>query len=381
MLNGRHSPTLVALWATLFPVCLVLPDALQAASMSELVAKAKQEGALNAHVTTGITGRAQAKLAAAFKKHFGLDLDVTMATLAGRPLYGKAFAETKVGGVPTYDAIEGSGKNNVQLVAMGGVQKIDGWESLLAEINSDVHAGKAHPDQISPDPLSGYAFEYQFRLKALVYNPNLIAAKDLPKTHADLGESKYKDKWTQPPYAAHWDIGPLAFPDMPLEKWIDIVRKAGQTTAAVIPERAAMPRLAIGEFAFGLTNTYDFLRAKAKDASIPLKLVYFQDYNPVTGSFYVVRKGARHPAAATLFALWMTSPEAKAIWQPEIFATQYPWGDTELDREVRARIKETKAKIISFFDNQKSIDFLDWIGTPEGRKYRKAVSDAIAGRS
>ena len=45
MLNRRHHPTFVTLWAALFPVCLVLPGALQAASMSEVVAKAKQEGA------------------------------------------------------------------------------------------------------------------------------------------------------------------------------------------------------------------------------------------------------------------------------------------------------------------------------------------------
>ena len=66
--------------------------------------------------------------------------------------YPKAAMKTKTGAVPTYDTMEGSGKNNVQFVALGGVQKIAGWQSLLKELNSDVRSGRVQADQISPEP-------------------------------------------------------------------------------------------------------------------------------------------------------------------------------------------------------------------------------------
>ena len=383
MLETRHNDPLVRMLtlAALTIICLAIPQLLFAASLDQLIAKAKQEQVLNAHVVSGIIGTTQAKLIAAFKKHFGLDdTKITITSLPGRQLYGKAFAETKIGGKPTYDVMEGSGKNNVQLVAVGGVQKIAGWESLLKEINSNVASGKVQPKQISPDPFSGFAFQYMFRVKGLAYNPRKISKEDLPKTHAELADPKYKDRWIQPPYAAHWDIGPLAFPDISNAEWIELVRKAGKNAGLVTPERAGIQRLAIGEYAFGLMNTYDVHRVKAKDSTAPLEITYFKDYNPVTGSYYIVRKGAQHPAAATLFALWMGTPEAKAIWQPDLFATQFPWGGTDLDRKVSDDLKKSGARTVSFFDSKKGVEFLAWIGTPEGRKFRKKVSQAIRGK-
>ncbi len=372
-----------AMWiavGVLFTVLALVPRVTPAASLSELVAKAKQEGALNATATSSMKPVTASKLAAAFKKRFGLNIKVTITPLSDTRNYPKYAAETKAGVAATYDAVDGSGKNNVQLVALGGVEKIDGWKALLAEINPLVGSGKVRPLQISPDPFSGFAFQYLSRLKSIIYNPNLISKKDLPKTHADLVDPKYKGRWTQPPFAAHWDVGPLVFPDISQEEWIEIVTKAGKNAGAVQQESAGIQRVLIGEFAFAPANSYYFLRIKAKDSQAPIEITYFKDYNPVTGSYYVVRKGAPHPAAGTLFALWMGTPGAKAVWQPDLFSTQFEWGDGELERKIRQYLKESDAKTISFFDSERGVEFLRWIGTPEGRKYRKAVSKAIRGK-
>ncbi len=99
------------------------------------------------------------------------------------------------------------------------------------------------------------------------------------------------------------------------------MRKAGRNSGAVQPAVKGVQRVLLGEYAFGLANTYEALRAKAIDPKAPIDIAYFKDYNQTNSAFYVVRKGARHPSAGSLFALWMGTPEAEAIWQPDTFAT------------------------------------------------------------
>lgn len=357
------------------------PRVSAAATLSELIAAAKKEGSLNAAVISSMHGKTTAKIIPAFKKRFGLDIEVTLTGVRSTSHYGRAAAATRAGSPPTYDAIEGSELSNVQLIGVGGTQKIDGWESLLKEIHPLVGSGKVRPQQISPEPFAGHGFKYLSRVKGIIYNPKLISKGELPKTHADLANPKYKGRWTQPPWTSHWEVGTLVFKDMDKEKWLQIVKKAGKNAAAVQSASKGVQRVLLGEYAFGLANTYEALRAKAKDAKAPIDVAYFKDYNQTNSSFYVVRKGAPHPAAATLFALWMGTPEAKAIWQPQTFATQFLWGESELDRKVRRLIKESGARIVDYLASKKNRDFLKWYGTKEGRAYSKALGRAIRGRS
>ncbi len=356
------------------------PRVTPAATLRELISKARQEGALNASATTSMNPTTAAKLAAAFKKRFGLDIEVTVTILSDTRHYPKAAVATKAGVVPTYDVISGSDKNNIQLVALGGVQKINGWEALLYEINPLVRSGKVRPNQLSPVPLTGYAFQFMNRLKGIVYNTKLISKGELPKTHAELADPKYEGKWTQPPWSSHWDIGTLVFPNLSQEEWLATVRKAGKNAGAVQPDVAGVKRVALGEFAFGIINTFQFLKIKSKDPQAPIEMTYFKDYNQVNAAYYIVRKDARHPAAATLFALWMETPEAKAIWQPATFETQFLWGEGELERKIKQYLRESGGKVVNVLDSQRGLEFLKWIGTPEGRKYRKAVGRAIRGK-
>ncbi len=354
------------------------PRVTPAAALTELVAKAKQEGALTVTVSSSLTGRPTQQLVAAFKKRFGLDIEVTLTPVSDRKSYSKALAAAKIGSVPTYDAIEGPDTNNTGLVGAGGIQKIDNWETLLAEINPQVRSGKVRLEQLSPGPLKGYGFAYISRIKALLYNPKLISREKLPKTHAELADPKYKGRWTQPPWTSHWNIGPMVFPELGKDKWVDIVRKAGKNAGAVQPESAGVQRMLLGEYAFGLGATHYVFRYRAKDPQAPLAVTYFEDYNPVQTSFYVVRKGARHPAAATLFAMWMGTPEAESIWQPAVFYTQL-WGTSDIDRKVRQLRDQSGAKYVDYLSTKKGLDFLKWFRTEEGRKYKQALSRAIRG--
>lgn len=354
------------------------PRVASAAAIDELVAQAKREGALNAMVITSLTGKAIQQLAVAYKKRFGLNIDVTLTPLGSAEEWPKAVAETKAGIVPTYDALEGADTQSMALQGVGGVQQINNWERLLSDINPLVNSGKVKAEQLSPGPLRGFAFAFLSRTKALLYNPRLISREKLPKTYAELGEPRYKGMFTLPPWTDAWEPGPVAFPHITKEQWIEIVRKAGRNAGGVMAESAGVQRMLLGEFAFLSGNTQYYFLYKAKDPQAPIDITYFEGLNTATRAVYAVRKNAKHTAAATLFALWMGTPEAESIWQPVDFNTQL-WGESDLDKKEKEFIQKSGAKIVDFLESDKGLAFLNWMGTEEGRKYKEALGRAIRG--
>jgi len=350
------------------------------ASLSELISKAKQEGALNATASTGLGGRAILELTDAFRKRFGLDIRVTLTPKSDATAYAEAIAETRIGAVPSFDVLQGSGPNNVSLLGVKGIHKVDKWESLLAEINPLVREGKVRPEQVSPAVLRGYAFEFLSKVLGIVYNPRLISAADLPRTHAELGDPKYKGKWIQPPWTTHWDIGPFVFPETSKQEWLEIVRKAGKNVGAVLPWSRGLERVLLGEFSFSLSTTSYFFQGKARDPEAPIEIAFLEDYSQLTAIYHAVMKGARHPAAATLFALWMGTPEAEAIWQPAAFQTNIRWGQSEVDRSLRELVRKANANVVDLLSSKEGRDFLARYQTEEGRKYRQAIGKAVRGR-
>jgi ABC-type Fe3+ transport system substrate-binding protein len=258
--------------------------------------------------------------------------------------------------------------------------KIDDWEKLLAEINPLVRSGKVKPQQISPTPFSGFGFEFANRIKGIAYNPKLITREALPKRHADLVDPKYRGKWLQPPYSTNWDLGALVFHEMPRDVWLETVRRAGQNAGGVQLDPVAIQRVALGEFAFALVNLDQYFRIINKDPQAPLAWTFFADYNPVTSIMYSVRKGARHPAGATLFTLWIGSPEAKAIWQASTSELQFVWGDGAVEERAKQYLKEVGGRTVRSLENERGIEFMKWMGTAEGRDYRTAIARAIRGK-
>jgi ABC-type Fe3+ transport system substrate-binding protein len=379
--NYRHRPTLACglLGAMLAFGGAGAPKDVSAATVAELVSKAKQEGSLNATVTSSMTGKTTPKLIAAFNKRFGLNLNITLTPVNDTVNYPRALASTQSGAPPTYDSIEGTELNNVQLLDAGGLHKIENLESLLAEINPMVRSGKVKANHMSPGQLSGYAIAYQTRSKSIIYNSKLINKANLPKTHAELTDAKYKGLWNQPPWTSHWDIGPFVFPEIGREKWLEIVRAAGKNAGAVLNEQAGVERVMLGEYSFVLANAYYAFLAKSRDPQAPVEVTFFRDYNQANATYYVVTKGTKRPAAASLFAIWMSTPEAEAIWQSELFGTQ-KWGESALDKRERSLIQESDANMVDLFETEKGREYLKWFSTQQGREYRKSLSQAIRGQ-
>lgn len=346
--------------------------------LDELTRKANQEGELIATIQSTWSKALIPPLTDAFKKRFGLNIKVTLANVAPARHYPVAIAETQAGAPATYDAVQGDDAETMQLIGAAGTQRIEGWEVLLAEINPLVRSGKVRPDRISHGPFLQHGFLFMNNIKQILYNPRVISEEQIPKIHADLADPRYKGKFTQPPWTAHWEIAPAVLEKFDKEKWLDVVRRAGKNTGAVLFEQAGAQRVILGEFAFVLGQDTDYRRILAKDPKAPIAFKYFQDYNERNSVYYSVRSRARRPAAAALFALWMTTPESAAIWQPEQLLA-VPYGESKIDREQAISVEKSAAKVVGFLDNEKTVDLLKWYRTDEGTKYLDAMTRAIRG--
>jgi ABC-type Fe3+ transport system substrate-binding protein len=348
------------------------------ALLDEWVQKARQEGDLVATIQSSWNKALVQPLGDSFKKRFGLNIKVTIANMRSAQHFPVAIAETQARAPATYDVVQGDDAEMMQLIGAGGIQKVDPWETLLAEINPLIRSGKVRREQISSGPFRQVAFFLNANVKQLIYNPKLISEAELPKTHVELADPKYKGKFTQPPWTSHWEIAPAVLDGFDREKWLDIVRRAGRNTAAVLPETTGVQRVALGEFAFALAQDAYFRQVLAQDPKAPIAFKYFEDYNEKNSVYYGVRTGARHPAAATLFALWMTTPEAQTVWQTSEFSA-VPHGESKIDKEHQLGIQNAKARVVGFLDNDKTIELLRWYQSEEGRKYLDAMTRAIRG--
>jgi ABC-type Fe3+ transport system substrate-binding protein len=347
-------------------------------ALDELVAKAKQEGELVATIQSSWSKGLIPPLTDAFRKRFGLDIKVTVANVNSAQHFPVAIAESQAGAPATYDAVQGDDAETMQIVGAGATQKVENWAILLAEINPLVRSGKVRPDEISRGPFQDHSFMFMANVKQLIYNTKSISEKDLPRTHRDLADPKYKGKFAQPPWTSHWEIAPVAFDKFDRNEWLEVVRRAGKNSGAVMGESGAVQRVILGEFAFALAQDRYMRQVFAKDPKAPIAARFFDDYNELNQVYYSVRTRARHPAAGTLWALWMTSPESQRIWQPSDLQAM-PYGDSQLDRDFKQNIEKSKARVIGFLDNEKTMDLLKWYRTEEGRKYLDAVARAIRG--
>ena len=346
--------------------------------LDELVAKAKQEGELVATIQSSWSKGLIPPLTDAFRKRFGLDIKVTVANVNSAQHFPVAIAETQAGAPATYDVVQGDDAETMQIVGAGATQKVENWATLLAEINPLVRSGKVRPDEISRGPFQDHSFMFMANVKQLIYNTKSISEKELPRTHRDLADPKFKGKFAQPPWTSHWEIAPVAFDKFDRNEWLEVVRRAGKNSGAVMGESGAVQRVVLGEFAFALAQDRYMRQIFAKDPKAPIAAKFFDDYNELNQVYYSVRTRARHPAAGTLWALWMTTAESQKIWQPSDLQAM-PYGDSQLDRDFKQNIEKSKARVIGFLDNEKTMDLLQWYRTEEGRKYLDAVARAIRG--
>lgn len=347
------------------------------ALIDKLVAQAKQEGELDTATTTEQASRVP-QLKEAFLKRFGLNINLNVSLGDQTGKFAKMLTALDAGSRPEFDTLTGSEEDLIQMNAKGYVTKIDGWDKMLPEINGWVHDGTVKLEDVSPSPFTGSAFLWSTRSKGLMYNTKQIQADQLPKTTLDLADARFKGKFPVPPWTDTWELGTLVHTDK--AAWLQTLDQIGKNAAMVLDFSPALNRILLGEFAFMPMNSYYYWDVKAKDPQAPIALAWFKDYTPFSKVMYIVPKGSKHPAAATLWALWMGSPEAEAAWQPAAHEENVAFGQSEQDKLARQSLQASGTHLASWYSSPETIEQLKWWSTPEGKQYRAKIKEAVTQR-
>ncbi len=345
--------------------------------LAKLVAQAKREGQLDTATTTEQSSRVP-QVKDAFNKMFGLNLTINVALGDQAGKLAKMITTLDAGGRPEFDTLTGSENDLIQLYDKGYLTKIENWEALLGEVNSLVRNGAVKADDVSPPPFGGYTYVWSTRSKALMYNTKLTSEDKVPQKVIDLADPQFKGKFTVPPWTDTWEVGIQVYKDK--GAWLQTLDQIGKNAFGVVDFSPALSRLLLGEFPFAPMNSYYYYDVKAKDPQAPVGLHWFKDYTPFSKVMYIVPKGSKHPAAATLWALFMTTPEAEAAWQPAAHEENIAFGQSDQDKLARKSLQESGSFLAHWYASNETIEQLKWWSTAEGKAYRAQIKEAITQR-
>ena len=189
-------------------------------------------------------------------------------------------------------------------------------------------SGKVKPEQVSWGGIfGGYAFVVFHRINSMMYNTKKIAKSDLPPRLIDIKNPQYKGKYVVAPFPTMWQLATLVYPR---DEMLTVVDQIGKNAGGVLTYNLGSQRVNLGEFAFMPLGLHLLSQIITKDPKAPVAAHYFADVVSLSHVSYSVPRGIPHPAAAFLFTMWMTPPEAEALWQPILGNPNVIYGDPGL---------------------------------------------------
>lgn len=282
-------------------VLLVLGSRLAAiaAPIDDLVAAAKKEGAIEllAPSTTGAKG-AQA-LADAFNKKYGLNTRMNYSPSSNMTgdvakLVMSAASNTP----PEWDLIIVTDAHHATL-----------WGRKLHQPFDYAKAGVA-AELVQYDQ-GTVSLANQFIMPA--YNKSILPAKDTPKSWEDLLDPKWKGGKLGMSTATH-HLSRLAVGPWGQKKTLEFVQALAKQDLILGTLANLYTRLQVGEILVAVTLTDSFITRAQRDGA---PIVFAEGPEPIPSPTYNagVPRRARHPNVGHLFAIFMTSLEAQAIWE------------------------------------------------------------------
>jgi len=272
------------------------PTRAAAASIDELVAAAKREGSVSFYAPTTVTPAGAKMLAQAFNNRFNLSIDVNYVPSGSMTAdVGRLVSHAATSVPPEWDLM-------VIIDALHGPL----WQRKL-HIPYDYRTVGVDSRTVHYD--SGtVSIANQIVLPA--YNPKTLSEKDAPKSWEDLLDPKWKGRIGVPTATGQIDFLAIQWGE---EKFMNFVRALAKQEP--IPGKLAelVTRLELGELLLASTLTDSFIhRTKATGSA----LAHAQIQPVVSPAYHAgVLKGSRHPNAAHLFALFLTTLEAQKIWE------------------------------------------------------------------
>jgi len=264
--------------------------------LSQLVTEAKAEGSLTLY--TGLVEAAAAAQADAFTKKYGIK--VNLVRLAGAQFETRVQAESAAGSINADILVTANPLFIKNEVAKGDTVSLKA--AALPEFPGEF------PEKFIRDDL-GSAIVSILPV-GIIYNTDLVKPDEVPKTWADLLDSRWKGKiGISDPKA---DLGYIAEYQTIEKKYSTFLQDFAKQGLKVYPAAApSMEAVASGEIALSPVQlASNAAGVKAKGAHVA---AIVPDYT--TGlQFYVsVVAKAKHAAAARLFALYMLSKDGADI--------------------------------------------------------------------
>ena len=340
--------------------------------LQEMIEGARKEGQLDVMITSSAGEKGGRELTTAFKRRFGLESLNISPDLSGQESqkFNRAVAEAKSGIPPTFDLMQGEAANVLSLMDVGGAERLENWQAVLAEAVPEAFKIK---EKVSPETLAGWGFLWSTRTVALLYNPKLISEGDLPKTWKQKGDPKYRGAFSMPPWISALLMGILKYDK---NEWLEIVRALGRNKRQVFTYDAAAQRMLLGDLKFFYGNADIYFDQKLRDPSAPIEETFLEDLTTMRQVLYVVRKGAKHPNAAKLFALWATSAEANEIFERHAYIENLVLSKGPISQKIANVLKDRNIKVWSWFDNPETVAKFQWFESSEGKEYAKLVARA-----
>jgi iron(III) transport system substrate-binding protein len=282
-------------------VVLLLFSVASAAPLDDLIAAASKEGTLDFYGPSTLKADGAQAFSQAFNKKYGTNINVKFIPSGSMTRdVGKVATQAATGAPPEWDVMVATDAHHASLW-LRKLHKPFDYRSLGVD------------EKLIDHDSSSISFVHQYIVP--VYNNSMVSPQDAPKNWEDLLQPRWKGKLGVTTATHHF--GRLATGPWGEEKTTAYVKALAQQNPVVGQLGPTYTRLQLGEIlvAFSLTDSYIYL---AKQTGAPVAAA--DEVQPVIApSYHVgVLKGAQHPNAAHLFAIFMTTPESQQIWEREV---------------------------------------------------------------
>ncbi len=321
--------------------------------LAQIIEGAKKEGTVSVTLKSSFTPRSMDRLKREIKEKFGVNLEINFAPSSSFPKdYAQALMELKVGAPVSYDLMTFNAKFGLDGFRNGLFEKVD-WKPLLTKGTSpEVMIGM--PPQLKD--LYGIGLTYYTAHKGILYNPEKIPPAKAPRTLGELADPKWEGKVGIANYTSGW--AELSF--------IRGKEKTFSELRSILKNKAIQGRYVdlLNRYLLGEINIQYSISGWLKDTKDKGMPTAWQslEFSDVSQYQVMLRKGARHPNAAKLLAIYLAGPEgAKFTLDEGAAGNLYYPGNFEHDIKLQDEkqgfktvLKESKLELMNFMDSKES---------------------------
>ncbi|HEX6513284.1 MAG TPA: ABC transporter substrate-binding protein [Chloroflexota bacterium] len=277
----------------------------EGATLQSLIDGARKEGALTFSYGGGTFGGNEGiqKLAAAFNKAYGLNVQVQVSPGEGMPAMVAKITQEYQAQKPASTDVVLSLADSMNVPIEAHSVQVPNWRSWAPNIQKI-----DNPDVLTPD---GSAVVVQTFMSGISYNTRQVAKSEVPAVMADLLKPRFKGKIVSTVYATAFDW--LASDSMwGYKATLDYVKKLSTQVAGVM-RCGEDQRVATGEFDLFALDCSQSLTLELKSKGAPLDYTVPADAVLEEYVYAAVPQTAPHPNAAKLWTDFLVSPEAQQI--------------------------------------------------------------------